>query len=146
MTRPLAAPAPRLGPLAGRGLLALLALGSLLCAAQQKRKPSKLPEIEVVQVSAQRSQGLVVIDGKVRNCGERNVRGLTLVFDMIAPGREVVTRHKGAIDDEVLEPGGEAEFHWQMRDPVRAVNFRIYALDSSGNDLPVKNAGPYPVE
>jgi hypothetical protein len=126
--------------------VALLALASLLCSASQKRKSPKPPEVEVLQVSARRSERLLTLDGRVRNSGERPVLGLTLVFSMMAPGGQVVTRQKGAIEEPVLEPGEEAEFHWKMKDPVRAVDFKIEAVDGNERDLIVSKAGPYPIE
>ena len=146
MTRLVLIPGAPLRRLAACGAVLPLALATLLCAAQQKRKPSRPGEVEVVQVSAQRAQGLLAIDGLVRNCGERSIQGLTLVFHLMAPGREVVTSQKGAIEEQVLEPGAEAEFHWQLRDPVRAVSVQIQATDGSGQELPVRKPGPYPVE
>ncbi len=123
----------------------LLALGSFWCAAQQKRKP-KPPEVEVMQIAARRVEGLVTIDGRVRNSGDRPLRKLSLLFDLLAPGDEVVTRQRGTVEEETLEPGAEAEFHWQMRDPVRAVSLRVQAVDGSGTDLVVRKPGPYPLD
>ncbi len=127
-------------------LFVLLALGSLWCAGPQKRKSLRPPEVEVVEISVRRVERLLEIDGRVRNSGERPLRGLILLFDLLASGREVLTTQKGAVEEEVLEPGGEAEFRWQMKDHVRAVSLRVNAVDRSGSELPVKRPGPYPVE
>jgi hypothetical protein len=127
-------------------LVALLVLASLLCAANQKRKSPKPPEVEVIEATARRAQRIVTLDGRVRNSGERPVQGLTLLFSMMAPGGQVITTQKGTIEEEVLEPGEEAEFHWQMKDPVRAVDFKIDAVDGNDRDLVVRKPGPYPIE
>jgi hypothetical protein len=126
--------------------VAVMALASLLCVASQKRKSPKPPEVEVIEITARRSERLVTVDGRVRNSGERPVQGLTLLFSMMAPGGQVITTQKGTIEEEVLEPGEEAEFHWKMRDPVRAVDFKIDAVDGVGRELLVRKAGPYPIE
>jgi hypothetical protein len=127
-------------------LLVLLALASLLCAADRKRKPAKGPDVRIVEVTAHRSEGTVSIDGRVRNCGLKPLQRLTLIFSLRAPGRKVVTTQRGVIDDEILEPGSEAEFHWAMRDHARAVEFDVDAVDGSGRELIVEKPGPYPVE
>jgi len=129
-----------------RAFLLLVALASLLCLLAQKRKSPKPPEVQVVEVMARRSEGVVTIDGRVRNCGLKPIRGLTLLFSMKAPGGQTVTTKKGAIEEELLEPNQESEFHWAMKDPVRAVEFQIEAVDSSTRELMVDKPGPYPVE
>lgn len=129
-----------------RAFLLLLALASLWCALAQKRKSPRPPDVQIVEVTARRSQGLVTIDGRVRNCGLKPIQGLTLLFNMKAPGGQTVTTKKGAIEEEWLEPSQESEFHWAMKDPVRAVEFQIEAVDRSARELLVDKPGPYPVE
>jgi len=48
------------------------------------------------------------VDGRVRNSGEKPIKQLMLVFDFMAPGKQVITTQKGAIDEELLAPGQEA--------------------------------------
>ncbi len=121
-------------------------LASLLCGANQKRKAPKPPDVEVVEVTARRSQGAIAIDGRVRNCGERPIPSLALLFSLMAPGRQVVTTQKGVIDEETLNPGEESEFHWAVKEHVRAVEFQIEAVDGKGRDLLVAKPGPYIIE
>jgi len=129
-----------------RGPALLLALASLWCDAGQKRKPPKPPEVRVIEVIARRTEGLITIDGRVGNCGAKPIRRLTLLFHLRAPGGQVVTTQRGLTAEEVLAPGEESEFHWQMRDHARAVELMVGAVDASDNDLVVDRPGPYPVE
>ncbi len=128
--------------------VALLALASLLFGAGQKRNQPKLkpPEVVVLDASARRVDGRVALDGRLKNAGERPAQGLILLFDFMAPGRQVITTKRGPIDEELLAPGQEAEFHAHIVDPVRAVEFRIAAEDASGRDIKVQRPGPFPIE
>jgi hypothetical protein len=125
-----------------RTILALaLAVG--LIAAEKKRKP---PEVQILEASAHRGESNISVDGRLRNSGEKPIKELTLLFDFMAPGRQVITTQKGAIDEEVLEPGAEAAFHMELNAPPRSVEFQINAEDGSGRDLRVANPGPFTIE
>ncbi len=129
-----------------RRLVLLVAAFAALTAAGKKPKRLRPPEVEVLEVTAHRtSEGTIEVDGRVRNCGERALDGLTLGFEMIAPGGEAVTTQRGALEEERLEPGGEAEFHWRMRDSARVTSFQVTARER-GHELEVAKPGPYPVE
>lgn len=129
-----------------RPLMLLAALASLLCGAGQKRKAPSPPEVEVVEVKAHRLKRLISVDGRVSNGSPRPIQKLTLVFHFRTTDGQVLTTQRGTIQEEILEPGEESEFYWQMRDHVRAVEFTVEAVDGSGRDLTVDKAGPYPVE
>jgi hypothetical protein len=64
----------------------------------------------------------------------------------MAPGKFVITTQKMVADEEVLEPGDEVMFRGQLSDPVRAVQFRVQAVDADDRDLRVAKPGPYPIE
>jgi len=123
----------------------LLALASLCFAQTQPRKSPPPPAVEILEILAQRSERLLTIDGRLRNSGGRALEGLELVFDMMASDGQVITRQRGAVEPDPLEPGEEAEFRWQMRDHARAVSLRVRAGDRSGKEVPVKNAGPHAI-
>jgi len=106
----------------------------------------KPPELQVLQITARRTQGDINLDGRVRNTGTKPIQGLTLVFDFMAPGKLVITTQKTSIDEETLEPGKEAAFHAVLVDPVRAVQYQISAIDEGERDLRVENTGPFPIE
>jgi hypothetical protein len=61
-----------------RALFLILVLASLLSPQDKKRKP-KPAEVQVLSASAHRMQGTIVLDGKVKNGGERPVEKLILL-------------------------------------------------------------------
>ncbi len=125
----------------------LLALGTLSTAADKKRnQPPKPAEIEIVEITARRSEGRVSLDGRVKNTGERPAMGVVLFFDFMAPGRQVITTKRGNLEIETLDPGEEAEFHVYAPEPPRAVEIRVQVQDSSERDLKVIKPGPYAIE
>lgn len=126
-----------------KGLLILVLAALCASGADKKRKP---PDVEVVDAAGHRSEGSVTIEGRVRNTGEKPIKGMVLLFDFMASGRAVIATQKIALDDELLEPGKESTFRVQTNDPVRAVEFQLNAVDESGRDLRVAKAGPFPIE
>ena len=128
----------------------MLAAASVFAGAdkkdRKKEKAYKGPEVEVVLAKAFRTEDLLNVDAKVKNCGVRPIRGLVVLFDFMAPGKQVITSQKIEADEEVLEPDAEVTFHAQMSDPVRAVQFQLQAVDADARDLRVAKPGPYPVE
>jgi hypothetical protein len=124
-------------------VILVVALAVTSIAAEKKRKP---PDIEVLEASGRRGESKVSVDGRVRNTGEKPIKELTLLFDFMAPGRQVVTTQKAAIDEEILEPGKEAAFHMELNAPPRSVEFQINAADGSGRELRVAKPGPFPIE
>jgi len=127
----------------------LLILATALHGADQKKNKDKAykgPEVEILLAKAYRSESLVNVDARVRNCGVRPVRGLVVLFDFMAPGKFVITTQKMAAEQEILEPGEEVMLRGQLSDPVRAVQFRVQAVDQDDRDLRVAKPGPYPIE
>jgi hypothetical protein len=124
-------------------VILILALAASSTAAEKKKKA---PDVEVVEASAHRGETTVLVDGRIRNSGEKPIKALMLLFDFMAPGRQVVTTQKGSIDEEVLAPGKEAVFHMELNAPPRSVEFQINASDGSGRELRVAKSGPFPIE
>jgi hypothetical protein len=124
----------------------LLVLAALLCAADRKRKPAKPPELEVLEAKAQRVEGRMLVDGRVRNTGEKPIVSLNLLFDFMNTDAQAVTTRRYAFEDEVLGLGQEAGFQLYLADPVRAVTFQVRAETGRGMDLRVAHAGPFPIE
>jgi hypothetical protein len=122
-------------------LAALIAL--LISSAATRPKPA---DLRVVEAAAHRRSGEIGIDGKVRNTGTKPIRGLVLLFDFMAPGRQVVTTQKAPVDEEILEPGQEAVFRVALNSPPRAVEFQIGAIDANERELRVDNPGPFVIE
>jgi hypothetical protein len=123
----------------------LFALAILLSAEDKKRKPSKGPEIELIEATCQRSSGRVLLDGQIRNTSGRPLRKIVLTFKFIAPGGQVIASKNGALDEPLLEPGDEAEFHMQVPSPARAVSFDVN-IEASGRELRLDRSGPFPIE
>jgi hypothetical protein len=124
-------------------LLPLLALG----AGGKKSKNSQAPRVEVLEFAVKRTLDRTIeIDGRIRNCGENAIHKLVLRFKVLSADGDILATQLGAISPEVLEPGDEAEFHWQMRDPPSAVDLRIEAVDHNENVLGVDKPGPYTIE
>ena len=124
-------------------LLSMIAAVSLTGADRKKPKPA---EVLVLEASARRDGDHIKMDGRVRNSGERPIQGLILSFDFFAPGKTPLTTQKGAVEEELLEPGKEAAFRMELGDIGRAVSFQINAFDESGRDLKVIKPGPFPIE
>ncbi|MDQ6700019.1 MAG: hypothetical protein M3Z36_07520 [Acidobacteriota bacterium] len=126
--------------------LALMIAALTLSGADKKPKKPKPPDIEMLEVSAKRNEGLIAIDSKVRNVGEKPLRGLTVIFEFFGPGHVPITTQKATIEEETLDKGEEAMIRAQLNDPVRAVSLEISAVDEPGHDLKVVKPGPYPIE
>ncbi|MFN3323765.1 MAG: hypothetical protein ACK5AZ_09740 [Bryobacteraceae bacterium] len=124
----------------------LLLFGMLLSGADSKRKPPKGVDVLILEVTAHRGEGIIAVDGKLRNTGTKSLNRLTLLFDFFAPGKVPLTTQKFVIDEEVLEPGEEAVFRGQLIDPVRAVRFRIQAEDGSGRYVKIDRNELLPIE
>ena len=124
-------------------VILVFALVAVSSAADKKKKP---PDLEVLEAAAHRGESKVSVEGRVRNSGEKPIKVLTLLFGFMAPGKQPLTTEKGVIDEEVLEPGQEASFHMEAKDPPRSVEFQIGAEDGSGRELRVAKSGPFPIE
>lgn len=128
-------------------LLSALVPLLVMAAGGAQHKAAKPPQLEVVELVAKRTtEGTVEIDGRIRNCGEKSLQNLVLRFKVLAPGQEVLTTQNGTVSPEVLDPGEEAEFHWRMREPARAVTVLVAAVSRGENDLTVAKPGPYTIE
>jgi hypothetical protein len=124
-------------------LLLLAILGLSLAGADKKKKPA---DLTIIESTARRNSGIIALDGRVRNTGEKPIRGLILLFDFMAPGKQVISTEKGPVEDEEIEPGQESSFHLETNAPPRAVHYHLNAVDHSGRDLRVENAGPFAID
>lgn len=134
-----------------RRLLILALAPLLLLAADGKRKgkgggPLMSPQLEIVEITVRRTtESTLELDGRVRNCSDRDLRKVVLRFKALASAEEVVTTQHGALDEPVLEPGDEAEFHWRMRPHARAVAIQVEAT-AGGSEIIVAQPGPYAID
>jgi hypothetical protein len=124
----------------------LLLLACLAPAAFQQRKRQSQNQIEVMQAKAERQERRIMLDGRVKNTGQRVLYRLVLVFDLIDSEQEVITRRKGPIEEDVLEPGEEVSFQFYVPDQARAVQFRMGAESERTVGLEVIKPGPFLIE
>jgi hypothetical protein len=119
----------------------------LLAAGGQKRKPTKPPSLEVLEITVHRTtERTVEIDGRIRNSGDKQLQKITIRFRVLAPDNATLTTQRGDLEPEILDPGEEAEFHWQMREPARAVAVLVEAVDLRDAELVIAKAGPYAID
>lgn len=111
-----------------------------------KKSQAKGPEVILVDATAKVEDGRVVVDGHVRNVTEKPIRKLTVVYELLDSDRKVLTRQKGAIDEEFLDPGDEAPFSAQMHYHARGVFYRFEFEDGSEKELRAEKTGPFPLE
>ena len=120
----------------------------LLNAQDKKRKGEqpKPPDLTMVQVTCLRSEGEIVIDGRVKNTGGKPLVNVDLLIDFMAPGKQVITTKRGPVESDMLAPQDEAEFHLRINDYVRAVQIQFNAEQRDKGDLRVEKMGPYAIE
>jgi hypothetical protein len=118
---------------------AVLSLGTF-GVAQRK------PEVQVLEAKARRDDGKILVDSRVRVTAAKPIRGLVIVFDLMAPENNVVGSQKAVLDENVVEHGQERICRSETGEHVRAVRFKIRAFDLGERDLRVGNSGPFPIE
>jgi hypothetical protein len=111
-----------------------------------KKSQSKGPEVELLDSTAKVEDARVVMDGHVRNVTEKPIRKLTVIYEILDSDRKVLTRQKGAIDQEVLDPGEDAPFSSQMQYHARGVFYRFEFEDGSEKELRADKTGPFPLD
>ena len=117
-----------------------------LLRAQKKNAEKKPPEVHLVEATAQVEDRRINIDGRVRNTGEKPIRKLNFILEMLDSDSKVLTRQQGRIDEDTLDPGDEAIFRAQIAWHARAVWFRVEFEDGGGRELMAANTGPFAIE
>ena len=121
-----------------------VALFSLFTAGAYQK--AKTGDIDILEVAAHRGDGMIEIDGRVRNTSDKTIHGLVLSFDFTAPDGSVMTTQTAPVDEENLAAGAEAAFHMQLNNPPRAVMFKVSAVNESKRGLRVTHGGPFAIE
>jgi hypothetical protein len=122
-------------------------LFAVLAFGQKKGKEAKPPEVELLEATAHRQEGNVIVDAKVKNVGDKPIKSLQLIIDFVAPDhKQVITTKRGGIEAEMLDPGEEADFRAQIEDPSRATEFQMSFEDGNGKYLRAEKTGPFPIE
>ena len=106
----------------------------------------KKPEVQVVEAKARRDGGKILVDGRLRVTADKPLKGLVVVFDLMAPEDNIVGSEKAVLDEDRVARGQERVCHSETGEHARAVRFKIRAFDLGERDLRVGNSGPFPIE
>jgi len=130
-----------------RRILQIALIGAVLVSGQDKKV--KPPELEVSQVTCRRiDEQLMAVDGSVKNTGTKPIRGLLIVFEFFAPGKQSITVQKGAPDTYIAQwKSGMAQLKGlsalatqiapqpDRLEDVLSVLFRIQSLEITAGSL-----------
>lgn len=114
--------------------------------AAKKKSQSKEPEVELLDATAKVEDARVIVDGHVRNVSDKPIRRLNVIYEILDSDKKVLTRQKGAIDQETLDAGEDAPFAAQMQYHARAVYYRFEFEDGSEKELRAEKTGPFPLD
>jgi hypothetical protein len=116
-------------------VLVSLCLLSIIAAPQKKNAQQKPPEIELLDATVKRDGTDILLDGKVKNCGDKAIKDLVIFFHFYDADMQPITTRKGGIEQETFTAGDVAEFHAQMEQPPRATHYMIDFQDGGGKYL-----------
>jgi hypothetical protein len=116
-----------------------------IAAAAKKKSQAKGPEIELLEHSAKTEDGRVNLDGRVKNLADHPIRKLTIIYEILDSDKNVLTRQKGAIEEDELPQGEEAGFSAQITYVARSVYYRFEFEDGSERELRSENTGPFAI-
>ncbi len=123
-------------------------LGAMLapcCSFGQPKRKDTTARIEVRSLKLERSDARIIVDGTVLNSGGRRLAKLVLVFVFQDAEEKTVSRRRGPVEEDVLEPGAEATFGFYVPDHVRAVSAMVEA-EVGQTHVEVAKAGPYYID
>jgi hypothetical protein len=120
-------------------------IAAVACCLCVSGADTKKPDVQVMDIKAQRDGAFTVIDGRLRATGPKPIAHLVLAFDFMAPGRVTIASKKVEIDENMLDPGAESAFHAETECPAKAVEYMVRALKNGQSELNVANAGPHPI-
>jgi len=126
--------------------LLILSAAVLCLLAQDKKKTPKPAELEIMNATARRSGESIHFDGTVRNTGTKPLAKVLILVDVFAPNHKPMVQRRSALENELLAPGDEADFHLAMPDPGQLVEFELQAEDGKARELRVSKNGPFPIE
>lgn len=127
--------------------IVLLVIGvlclSVVGAGQKQKKP---PDVTVGEAKARRSEGKILVDGRVQVTALKKLHGLVIVFDLLSAENDVMASEKAVVEEDWIVPGEERSIHAETSELARAVRFRIRAFDTADRELRAQNTGPFPIE
>jgi hypothetical protein len=115
-------------------------------APQNKKRPPRVADVQVVRLTTVRQEGVIAYDGTVKITGDKPVSGLVLIFEFLATTKALLSMQKIEVVEGALRPGEEHSFQFQGNDVPRAVSFRVSAQDNRGRDLSLSGEGPYTLD
>lgn len=119
------------------------ALAMPLVSADHK---NKVNEVQVVEMKFERADGLISVDGTVKNVSDHSLKALAVLFRFEDTADSAVTTKRFTVDEPELAIGAEAHIEAQLKDAPRAVQVHILAMTGAGADLHVRNDGPFPID
>ena len=128
--------------------IVILAIGVLCLSAVEATKKAKKPaDVTVMESKARRSEGKILVDGRVQVTALKKMRGLVIVFDMLSAENEVMASEKARVERSWIEPGEERSIRAETSELARAVRFRIRAFDGGERELRIGDVPrPLPIE
>ena len=126
--------------------ICFLAIVTLLPAAAEKSKPGKQPEVIIKELRIVREEGLILIDSTLVVNRENPIRGLVVMFDLLAPGGHLISKQVTTASENDLEYGESVTLYLQCVDHVRAVSVRVLCREDRGPRLRLDKPGPYQIE
>lgn len=131
-----------------RGLFLTLAVVTLCASSayQKKEQKRKSSDVEFVDTRVRRLERMTAVDGRLRNAGDKPLRGLVIVFDFLSTDGTPLTTAKTEVEEEVVAPGEDAAFHAETPTPPGAVRYRVRVFDEHDRQLKVANPGPFAIE
>lgn len=117
---------------------------ALFAEAASKTSKGGAIEIESMKVAVDGSK--LLIDGQIKNAGERPLEKIVLAFHFFDTGHNPVSTLRLEVEEAKIEPGDEAAVHAGANEPPRSVSVEITASDHGERDIKVLKPGPYPIE
>lgn len=127
-----------------RNLIAVLATTPAVRAQNKATRPKY--EVQLLRVSAHVEDSRINIDGRVRNSAAKPIENLRVIFEILDPSGQVLTKQQGPIEESLLDVGEEGSFHVQLAWHARTHAFRIGFEDGSGRELRADKPGPFPID
>lgn len=129
-----------------RYALVLLLAWGLAAAPQEQGKREGAPRLEILELSAARAENRLTVDGRVRNAWDRPLSKIVLIVELLDSDRKLIGQRRGALEEDLLEPGQETAFHFYVPLQPRSIQVRLAAEAARVTYVQVINPGPYPIE
>jgi hypothetical protein len=129
-----------------RYALVLLLAWGLTAAPQEQGKREAGPRLQILEISAARVDNRLTLDGRVKNTWDRPLSKVVLIVELLDSDRKLIGQRRGALEEDILEPGQETAFHFYVPLQPRSIQVRLSAEAARVPYVQVVNPGPYPIE